>query len=648
METLPITHITLYKHGVGFFERRASLSGEEVELSFRVEEMNDILKSLTAIDWGDGQVLGVDYATPQSLEERLAGCSIRLRDTQSLCDLLKGLRGRRVALLLDQQETASGTLIGLDDVSAEQPLSSSLVSILLDESSQVQTVTLGRVQRVEILDKRGEDDLRFFLHTSLNQENFRQVTIRLTPGEHDLSVNYIAPAPTWRVSYRMMLDSKSDPDKPRALLQGWGIFDNQLEEDLQGISLSLVAGMPISFVYDLYTPFTPERPVVKEEARVAAAPVDFEDAVLGAMLEEGAMDDALLSRSMAPPAAAAPKLKKASFNIADMERSASVTTSGKAMGELFQYVIGTPVTVGRGQSAMVPIISAKLEYTKDLLYNGAKMPKHPVATLRLENSTGLTLERGPVTVLENSEYVGEAVLPFTVAEGELVIPYAVELSVTINEHADSRAEMHSIHLKKAYLHIEQWDIRWREYQVNNSTDRAMTVLIEHRRSSHYELFETPDPQEKTPEHLRFEVEVPPRREKIFRVQERRLLGRREELHKQSFKGLQNYLQNGLIDQATHDKVAEVLKIWEQIAEKEQTLADCDKERQKIYNAQQQIQGNMKALKTEGKEGKLRARYVEQLETTEEQLKDLVQQENLLKEAHESLKIEVTKRLKAYA
>ena len=44
MANLPITHMTLYKHGVGFFERRATLSGEEVELSFRVTEMNDILK----------------------------------------------------------------------------------------------------------------------------------------------------------------------------------------------------------------------------------------------------------------------------------------------------------------------------------------------------------------------------------------------------------------------------------------------------------------------------------------------------------------------------------------------------------------------------------------------------------------------------
>jgi hypothetical protein len=280
MTNLPITHITLYKHGVGFFERQAALNGEKVELSFRVEEMNDILKSLTVIDRGAGQVLGVDYATPQSREERLAGCSIRLGDDRSLGDLLVGLRGRRVRLLLDQGETMTGTLLGLDEVAERQPMDTSLVSLLADETNQVQVVSLGRLRGVEILDERGASDLRFFLQTALSQEDYRQVTIRLTPGEHDLSVSYIAPAPTWRVSYRLVADPHADGDGgPRALLLGWGIFDNQLEEDLESISMSLVAGMPISFIYDLYTPFTPERPVVEEEARVAAAPVDFEEAV---------------------------------------------------------------------------------------------------------------------------------------------------------------------------------------------------------------------------------------------------------------------------------------------------------------------------------------------------------------------------------
>jgi hypothetical protein len=649
MEHLPITHITLYKHGVGFFERRTPLSGEKVELSFRVEEMNDILKSLTVIDWGEGQVLGVDYATPQSVEERLAGCSVRLGDARSLRDLLAGLRGRRVRLQLDQQETASGTLLGLDELPERQPLATSLISVLFDETAQVQTVSLGRVQGVEILDERGASDLRFFLQTSLSQENYRQVTIRLTPGEHDLSVSYIAPAPTWRVSYRLVFDSKGKDGKPQALLLGWGIFDNRLEEDLEGISLSLVAGMPISFIYDLYTPFTPERPKVEEEARVAAAPVEFKEEVFGALAEAELEEFAAMPRSMTPPpgaAAPAPRFARKSLGPADMERAVSVKAKGKEMGELFQYVIDTPVTVGRGQSAMVPIISVNLDYHKDLLYNGSKMPTHPVATLRLNNETELTLERGPVTVLENSEYVGEAVLPFTVVSGEVVVPYAVELGIKVKEDSGSQREIHGLSIKGAYLYVEEWDIRWREYQLNNSTGQEMNVLIEHLRSTHYELFDTTAPKERTDEHLRFEVEVAARGEKTLRVQERRLLSRREELQKQSLKGLRKHLKNGLIDQEIYDKIAELLKIWEQIADREKAFKNIEKERQKIYKAQQQIQGNMGALGTQGKEGALRTRYVDQLEASEEQLKNLAQQETEVNAEIENLKNELEKRLEA--
>jgi hypothetical protein len=651
MVNLPITHMTLYKHGVGFFERRARLSGEEVELSFRVEEMNDVLKSLTAIDWGGGQVVGIDYATPQSREERLAGCSVHLDDDRSLRDLLVSLRGRRVRLFLDQDEEKTGTLLGLDELPERQPVATSLVSLLLDtdgsqsgiEKTQVQTLGLGRVQGVEILDERGASDLRFFLQTALAQENYRQVKIRLTAGEHDLSVSYIAPAPTWRVSYRLVVEAGVEQGEPGSLLQGWGIFDNRLEEDLEGISLSLVAGMPISFVYNLYTPYTPKRPVVEEEGRVAAAPVEFaglEGLELGAF-------QAAPSPPMAKAAAMALRaLPERGISREALEMAAPVTAKGESLGELFQYVIGIPVTVGRGQSAMVPIVSAGLEYRKDLLYNGAKMPAHPVATLRLKNETGLTLERGPVTVIDGGEYVGEAVLPFTTTGGEVVVPYAVELGVKVHEEGGSSRQTRGLQIKEAYLHFEEWEVHWREYQLNNGTDQGMTILVEHPRTADYELFDTPAPKERTDEFLRFEVPVPARGEVKLRVQERRLLSRREELQKQSYQGLQRYLQQGLLNREAYDKVTELLGLWEKIGDGQKRLQEAEQERQKIYKGQQQIQGNMGPLATTGKEGALRARYVAQLEANEDQLRSLEQQETDLKAEIEGLKQEIEARLKA--
>jgi hypothetical protein len=523
-------------------------------------------------------------------------------------------------------------------------LATSLVSLLLDATAQVQAVALGRVQGVDILDERGAADLRFFLQTALTQEDYRQVTLRLTPGEHDLSVSYIAPAPTWRVSYRLVGDPEADAG-PRALLQGWGIFDNRLEEDLEGISLSLVAGMPISFVYDLYTPFTPERPLVEEEGRVAAAPVEYAEGVefFRAEPPEAGMAMAAMVRERAP--AAAPYREKAISREA-LARAAPVTATGEALGELFQYVIGTPVTVGRGQSAMVPIVATDLGYRKDLLYNGSKMPAHPVATLRLKNETGLTLERGPVTVIERGEYVGEAVLPFTVEGGEVVVPYAVELGVKIREDASSSREIRGLDIRGAYLQFEEWDIRRRVYQLNNHAGQAMTVLVEHPRTAEYDLFDSPQPKEQTDEHMRFEVEVPPRAEAKLGVQERRLLTRHEELRRQSYEGLQRYLREGLLDPAKFEEVAALLRLWEKVANYEKRLGEVEQERQKIYKAQQQIQGNMGALSTTGKEGALRARYVEQLEGSENQLRTLDQREADLKADMEQWRQEIEARLKA--
>lgn len=655
MTTIPITHVTLYKHGVGYFERRARLSGDEVSLSLRVEEMNDVLKSLTAIDWGQGQVLGIEYPSPQSRAELLAGCSIRLDDKRSLQDLLRSLRGRRVRLLLDQGETLAGALLGLDEAPDEEPLATALVSLLLDESSQVQTVQLGRVQGLEILDPSAAGDLRFFLASSLTQETHRQVTVRLTPGEHDLALSYVAPAPSWRVSYRLVVeeveaekkgkDAKEGASGERqALLLGWGIFDNRLEEDLKDISLSLVAGMPISFVYDLVTPFTPSRPEVKDESRVAAGPVNFDEVMPPPVAPMAALGMAKMADDGATLGAAAPARRTLSAQALD--QSTVVAASGADLGELFAYAIATPVTVGRGQSAMAPIVSARLDCRKDLLYNAAKLAAHPVATLRLRNATGLILERGPATVIDSGQYAGEAVLPFTPVDGEIVAPYAVELGVTVREESSASRELRGLRISGRYLLIEEWDVRTRLVQLTNSTAKAAVVLVEHPRTALYELFETPSPVEQTAEHVRFAVETPARGEAALRVQERRLLSRREEIRRQSAQALQAYLGRGLLGKDVQGKLSELLALWERSAAHERRLAAIEQERQQVYKSQEQVRGNMGALSAAGKEGELRAGYVDKLRASEEQLQKLAGEESELKAEIERLAAEVEAKIKA--
>jgi hypothetical protein len=606
MSTLPIIHMTLYKHGVGYFRRRGAVSGEAASLTFRREDMDDLLKSLTIIDHSEGKVRGVDYDTPQTQAERLAGCSIILSDTASLRDLLKALRGRAVALSIKDGSAIEGTLLGLDE-GKEPEMAQHLVSLLRADSDTVAVLPLGRIEGVSLHDETAAADLRFFLRTALGQETHRSITIRLSPGEHDLEVSYIAPAPTWRVSYRLVTE------EAEALLQGWGIFDNRLEEDLSDISLSLTAGMPISFIYDLYTPHTPERPVVEDEDRVAAGPIMFEATALAdeepKLARAGAMPPARMMAA-APAPGASPKAMAASVESA---------ASGEALGELFQYNVSTPVSVGRGQSAMAPIVSSSLQFKKDLIYNGAKMPTHPVATIRFNNDSGLTLERGPVTVLEKGEYVGEAVLPFTADKGEAVVSYAVELGLHVKETVKTERRLESLHIETGYLLENYYDIRRKTYQVDNRTAEAKTMLIEQPLDASFTIFDTPDPAEKTLDTHRYRLEAAPGKITPLTVQERMLRSRREALTRLTYQGLQRYFEDKMLDKRAFDGLKDLLDVWAEIERLKRAIDEQQARRQAIYQAQEQAQKNMAVLSNEGEEGRLRGRYVKQLAQSEEEL-----------------------------
>src|SRR5262245_20833386 len=56
-ELLPIRKITLYRSGVGAFERQGAVDGSaKVQLKFDISQINDIIKSLQLLDLSGGQI----------------------------------------------------------------------------------------------------------------------------------------------------------------------------------------------------------------------------------------------------------------------------------------------------------------------------------------------------------------------------------------------------------------------------------------------------------------------------------------------------------------------------------------------------------------------------------------------------------------
>src|SRR6188474_3755258 len=72
-DSLPVRRVVLYKSGVGYFEHLGRVRGNQaVTIDFTSGQLDDVLKSLTALDLDGGRVSGVSYNSEAGLDRRLA------------------------------------------------------------------------------------------------------------------------------------------------------------------------------------------------------------------------------------------------------------------------------------------------------------------------------------------------------------------------------------------------------------------------------------------------------------------------------------------------------------------------------------------------------------------------------------------------
>ncbi len=111
---LPLRHVVLFTSGVGFFEHDGLVHGDEtVTMSFRSDQINDILKSMVLQDQGGGTIGPVTYAPRDPLERTLRSFAVDIADEPSLGELISRLRGAAIRLTTSDGEVA-GTILGTE------------------------------------------------------------------------------------------------------------------------------------------------------------------------------------------------------------------------------------------------------------------------------------------------------------------------------------------------------------------------------------------------------------------------------------------------------------------------------------------------------------------------------------------------------
>src|ERR1700728_4375683 len=105
---LPVKRVVLYKNGVGYFEHAARVHGtQDLSFDFTTSQLNDVLKSLTAVDLGDGRVSSVRYNSIAPLDERLKSLRLPFGEQVTKSEYRMALRGARDEVRISDGATRS-------------------------------------------------------------------------------------------------------------------------------------------------------------------------------------------------------------------------------------------------------------------------------------------------------------------------------------------------------------------------------------------------------------------------------------------------------------------------------------------------------------------------------------------------------------
>jgi hypothetical protein len=302
--------------------------------------------------------------------------------------------------------------------------------------------------------------------------------------------------------------------------------DNTSGDDWTNVNLSVVSGRPISFITGLYEPRYVTRPTAELAENRAVGPTVYEGAVLASPAPPAARAAAGPGAGRGGPGVGAPgggggrggggaqgqlalqESMARDQELFKMEQSSlGVVAAGRDLGELFEYRFSTPVTVKQGESAMLPFLQQKLGARKLLIYS-ENYGLHPMNAAELTNSTGKTLDGGPITVYDANAYAGEALVETLKAGDKRLISYGVDLGTRITTKIDSgRANVREIHMTRGVLQVKNSIQETKTYSINNVDETRKTILIEHPLRQGFTLLSSVKPKEITSTAQRFEVVV---------------------------------------------------------------------------------------------------------------------------------------------
>jgi hypothetical protein len=647
--------VALFKSGVGYFELRASVeAGKGIELYFKREQMNDLLKSLTILDLSRGQVghaISVVYDSTKTAKQQLSDYAFDLRKGDGLPQVLKQLQGSKIELIIGSSPI-TGTIVGVETrITMENQIKIPRFYLsIMDSNGQLRSFDTNEISGVKFLDQRLNQDIKRYLTILFQKHRKDEKTVLITPtgeGRQELLISYVTEVPVWKATYRIIIPEGKKGVKP--FLQGWAIIDNVTGKDWKNVQLSLISGLPISFIQNLYDPQFKKRPLVKLEQEAPVAPAVPEAGMRADRMVAAAAPMAKPKQRRMKSFVAEREMKDRSLegaNLYERMRQLKAATITSDKGEMFEYRIDHPVTIARNRSALVPIVATEIKGQAVDLYNEKIRAKNPLAAIRLKNTTGLTLEGGPLTVFQGGSYAGDALVKTFKPDEKRYITYAVDLGLHVNTKMGTKSEqVDRVIINRGVIRMRRGIIETKTYNLDNKNARSKTVVIEHPFHANWKLLNKEKPIEITDNYLRFEVKVPGLKITKFSVREMRESWERIMISNLTPDQIIILARKEYLSESTQKKLEQIVALKSEISNINRGLKAIQKERGQIFEDQKRLRENLRGLRQTTEEKGLRNRYVKRLNQQETRLEEMRKREKELNREFKNKQGEMNRMIK---
>jgi hypothetical protein len=444
---LPVARVVLYKSGVGYFEHRGKVRGNQnLTIRFAASQLDDVLKSLTVVDLGTGKITAVRYDS--------------------------------VGLPIERSGPPP-----LPPDAADWP------------EQGVRIVTISTAGR----------------------------------GERDIVVSYISEVPVWKTSYRILLSQNSQ----KATLQGWATVDNMVAQDWANVRLTLATGSPRSFVQRTSMPYYAARPEVmppavnvnlpqthqgtfnlpRDPSRNASIP-RAQPVILPPVRNAFAIPDCLRSAPCTAPPLTVPAGPPLLVPRRILAESATPVT------DPIEYSLPQPVSIGKGQSALVPIVNAQINAERVTL---VAVPEKPLRALWIANTSGVALDGGTFNVVIDNEFAGEGIVKPIKSGERRLLSYGSDPSVTVSSKITPGEEPLTLFkIVRGIVHTSRLAREIRSYTIRNVGLAPREVILEHPARAEWAIA-SEKPEESTANLHRLRVKVGGRLTKDLVVEETRMI-----------------------------------------------------------------------------------------------------------------------------